>query len=223
MMTANRRSSAASVYSAALTEAKQSGATREYFRLLQQAAKAGNVRALSDLGEWLLEGCEDRAGVVLRRSPRRAVGLLVRAADAKDTMALIALGNCLADGIGIPRDPLAAEKCFRVGARAGSAAAALNLAAVLRARRHYANERRWLKRAAALGDLLAPLLLAEIDLAGARRDAAERAAKFLRKRAQSRRDVVREEAREILAHFERSGRRRWVVEPSVEQRHVRRS
>ena len=107
-------------------ELRANGPTREYFQRLKDAASGGQVEAMTDLGLWLLEGSTDLGGEVLRRSPRRAVKLLRRAAEEKSSMAMLALGNCYADGIGITKDLIAAERLFRAAARARENFAAFN-------------------------------------------------------------------------------------------------
>ena len=98
---------------------------------------------------------------------------------------------------------------YRRAAKHGSLIAIYNLACLYRDRGDLRGERRWLRRCRALGDNVADLVLAEIELAGPRAGAAERARRFLRRTARSGSVTRREEAREILQHFERVGNRRW--------------
>lgn len=148
----------------ALRELKRRGPTRRYFRLLRAAVATGDILALSHMGEWLLEGRRDRAGVVLVRAPKRAVNYLRRAAFWAEPAALRALGDCYADGIGTRRDLAAAERCYREGSRRGDHAAAFNLAVLYRDRTDRKKERYWLRRAQRLGNPLAGLVLAEMNL-----------------------------------------------------------
>ena len=201
------------IFLQAACEVDAHGATRKYLWLLAHASAAGSVAAMTDFGMWLLEGRRDARGTILRRSPRQAVALLRRAAAAGNSMAQLALGNCYADGTGVERDTLEAERCFRMAARRGEYYAAFNLATLYRDRSEKRKERRWLRRAATLGAKTAPFILAEIDLVSPRRAAARAARKFLQRKARTASEDLREEAREILEHFERTGRRRWAPDP----------
>jgi TPR repeat protein len=201
-------------YAQAMAEVEAKGPTRRYFRLLQHAVENGSAEAMTDLGMWLLEG-----GSVVRkfgsREPLRgAIALLRRAAVAKSSKAQLALGNCYADGSGVRKDRLVAEKYYRAAAAAGEAFAAYNLATLFRDRREWRMERSWLGRATALGDETAPLVLAEIDLTSRHKERAHAAAQYLRRKARGANETVASEAQEILESFGRTGMRRWVPSES---------
>jgi hypothetical protein len=91
----------------------------------------------------------------------------------------------------------------------GDDAAAFNLAILHRDRGNRRKERYWLRRAEVLGHSLAGPVLAEIDLAGRQQAIAKRARKYLERVSCSSDANARDEAREILEHFDRTGRRRW--------------
>lgn len=196
--------------SKARRELKERGPTREYFHMLGRAVLRANPGAQAEFGAWLLEGRRDALGVVLRRSPRRAVALLRLAAEGHHAGAQLALANCYAAGTGVARDPKAAERWFRAAVRGGEYFAAFNLATMFRDRRDRRGERYWLKRAVGLGDETAHLVLLEMDLARGRGKAFESARKRLMRAARSSNKALREEACEILEHFERTGFRRWA-------------
>lgn len=186
------------------------GPTKRFFALLKKAAASGNAEAMSLLGHWLLEGYGRRGRVLLARSPTRGLWWLRKAAALDDADALLNLADCLADGIGTKRNRPAAERHYRRAARLGNYTAAFNLATHFRDRGDRRGERRWLMIAVQLGDLFAPLVLAEIDLTGRRRDVATRARRYLQRRKRSAVEAVRDEASSILEHFDRTGRRRWA-------------
>lgn len=127
-----------------------------------------------------------------------------------ERFALLALAGCYADGVGTRRDLAAAERCYRTGSRSGDYTAAYNLATFYRDRCDRTKERYWLRRAERLGDSTARLVLAEMDLAGTRQAIAKRARRYLERMSRSSDANVRDEAREILEHFEQTGRRRWA-------------
>jgi TPR repeat protein len=194
----------------ALRELNRHGPTRTYFQLLRAAVATGDILAHSHMGEWLLEGHRDRTGVILARAPKRAVKYLRLAASGAEPSALRALGDCYADGVGTRRDLAAAERCYREGSRMRDHAAAFNLAILYRDRGDRQKERYWLRRAGRLGDSTAPLVLAELGLAGRQETIARKARRYLERMSRSSDVNVRDEAREILQHFDRTGRRRWA-------------
>ena len=163
--------------------------------------KAGSTAAL--------HGCRDRAGVILARAPQAGVRYLRRAAEMAEPAALLALGDCYADGVGTRRDLVSAERCYRLGSRTGDHAAAFNLAILYRDRGDRRKERYWLRRADRLGHPLAKLVLAEINLGGRDRHAARRARRYLERMKRSSSANVSEQALEILQNFDQTGRRRW--------------
>jgi TPR repeat protein len=200
---------AQALFASARAELERHGPSALYFRLLGAAAVAGSIDAISDLAEWLLEGRRGRKRVVLARAPRRAVQLLRRAAAERKPSALLTLANCYADGTGTRRNLAAAARYYRLAARAGEPFAAFNLATLHRDRGDRKKERYWLRRAHALGDPLATLVIAEMDLVGRRANAAQRARAYLRRMTRSSNELVRDEATEILEHLARTGCRRW--------------
>lgn len=204
-----RKPSAEVLFASACAELKRHGPSARYFRLLHAGVAAGSIDAVSDLAEWLLEGRRVRQIVVLARAPRRAVQLLRRAAAQGKASALLTLANCYADGTGTRRNLAAAARFYQLAARAGEPFAAFNLAALHRDRGDRKKERHWLRRARALGDPLATLVIAEMDLVGRRANAARRARTYLRRMTRSSNELARDEATEILEHFARTGRRRW--------------
>jgi TPR repeat protein len=216
MMMATRASSASGVeprsvsMASALHELERRGPTRRYFQFLRAAVATGDVLAHSHMGEWLLEGRRDRTGVILARAPKRAVEYLRHAASRAEPSALRALGDCHADGVGTRRDLAAAERCYRKGSRIGDHAAAFNLAILYRDRADRPKERYWLRRAERLGDSTASLVLAEMNLAGRQQRIARQARRYLERMSRSSDVNARDEAREILQHFDRTGRRRWA-------------
>lgn len=143
-------------------EARGKGRWRESFVLLRGAAADPNDHlARYDLAEWYLEGCRAPDGsVILRRNPARAVRLLESAARAGASDAYLTLANCYSDGQGVRRSRARADYWYRRGVKAGDPRAAFNLAVERRLAGDWRGERRWLTRAAAMGDREALVVLA---------------------------------------------------------------
>ena len=185
---------------------------REFFSRLRRASDHGHPAADCELGRWFQLPREDRAAELrslIPRSDTRGAKLLLRAARAGYTDAFSSIAYCYDAGVGVRRSEAAAMRWYRRGARAGDLISMFNIATIYRDRGDRRRERYWLRRAAKLGDYEAPLVLAEIELASGRGIRATKARKYLERRARSSRESVRFEAREILDHFERTGRRRW--------------
>jgi TPR repeat protein len=151
-----------------LERANQAIAARRlsvYVSLLKRAARLGNPEAKENLAAWYLEGLRTQTGrVVLRRSPGRAVALLVEAAEEHNPLAQFSLAYCFDLGIGVRRNPLVAAVWYRKAANRGISYAAANLAVLCRQQGDFRGERRWLARAARLGDEHAQLELARLTL-----------------------------------------------------------
>jgi TPR repeat protein len=160
----------ASIATDLLDRANQAMAARRphvYVRLLKLAARLGNPEAKENLAGWYLEGMKDRAGhVVLPRSPKHAVVLLKAAAEAHNPLAQFALAYCYDVGTGVRQDLSAAAGWYRKAANRGVSFAAANLAVIFRQRGDVRGERRWLARAARLGDADARIQLACLTLRG---------------------------------------------------------
>jgi TPR repeat protein len=137
----------------------------ELVRDLKTAARLGHTEAQKAVGSFYLEGLRDAdQNWVLRRSPKQAIPWLLLAAEAGDGPALFSLASCYADGNGVPVDVERAIRLYRRALQKGVHAAAWNIALVYRDAGNAPAQRRWLEKAAALGDWDARLALQELLL-----------------------------------------------------------
>lgn len=116
---------------------------------LRRGARAGDAQAMSDLGEWLLHG--SHGGVLVRRNPRLAVSLLLRAASKGVTSAEFPLGYSYDVGLGIGPSKRAALRWYLRAWRHGSWIAGSNIAIVHRDRGNLRLAFAWWHRAAVKG------------------------------------------------------------------------
>lgn len=104
---------------------------------------------------------------VARGADAEAVGLLAPLAEGGDAQAALRLGLAYERGRGAPRDAAAAERWYRVAARAGEVDAQYNLATLLaRGARDLDEAVRWFRRAADQRDAQAQLNLGLLHLKG---------------------------------------------------------
>lgn len=113
---------------------------------LQEAAKKGNPKAETQLGEMLLRG----EGI--DKDEARAVALLEKAARAGQSPAAFRIGMLLANGEGgVAKDPQRALAYFRAAAAGGEAEAFFNIGAAYASargvKRDYAEALAWLSLA----------------------------------------------------------------------------
>lgn len=197
------------IYDDAFNELRRNGETVRYIRLLRNAARAGYARAMVDLGQALMDGVCNKGKVLVRRSPKLAVGYFRRASELGDSMALLSYGNCLSEGIGVHVDIKKAVCCYIKSSRLGEYFAAFNLSTIYRDCGDRRREIYWLRKARDLGDPTAALVLAEMHLA-ARGERGRVARRYIERMLKSSDDVIRDEASEILIHFDKFGYRRWA-------------
>jgi TPR repeat protein len=110
---------------------------------LQQAAKKGNPKAETQLGEMLLRGDG------IPQDEARGVALLEKAARAGQSAAAFRIGMLLANGTnGVAKDPARALQYFHAGAAGGEAEAFFNIGAAHASgrgvKRNYAEALGWL-------------------------------------------------------------------------------
>ena len=99
--------------------------TAKAVRLLQQACRTDDVRALTFYGTLLCAG-DSRLGIAA--NPRRAVELLRRAANWRSAEALLQLSRCYQTGAGVGyTNPTMAFSLCKAAAKEGLAAAQYNL------------------------------------------------------------------------------------------------
>ncbi len=117
-----------------------------YLQLLQKAAALGYPHALSWLSDWMLEGERTKSGkILLERSARGSLLLLLEALALSCDELFGPLGNVIDDGLGIPKSSRAAFHCYARGAIEGDASAAHNAALTARELGDEAGYRRWSK------------------------------------------------------------------------------
>jgi TPR repeat protein len=132
---------------------------------VKAAAKLGHPEAQAALGSWYLEGLRDADHKwALRRSAKHAIVWLGMAADAGCGPALLSLAACYADGKGVPHDVPRALRLYRKALQKGVHAAAWNIALIYRDAGNVPAQKRWLAKAATLGDWDARLVLQELLL-----------------------------------------------------------
>jgi TPR repeat protein len=110
---------------------------------LQQAAKKGNPKAETQLGEMLLRGDG------IPQDEARGVALIEKAARAGQSAAAFRIGMLLANGTnGVAKDPVRALAYFRAGAAGGETEAFFNIGAAYASgrgvKRDYAEALGWL-------------------------------------------------------------------------------
>ena len=110
---------------------------------LQQAAKKGNPKAETQLGEMLLRGDG------IPQDETRGVALIEKAARAGNSTAAFRMGMLLANGTnGVAKDPVRALAYFRASAAGGEAEAFFNIGAAYASgrgvKRDYAEALGWL-------------------------------------------------------------------------------
>ena len=128
-------------------------------RALERSAEAGHAAAAYLLGTELLLQPEHV------KSERPAIYWLRKAADAGEARALGQLGNAYRIGEGgAPRDRERGRELLREAAEAGDPHSCMNLYAMCIAKGDRYGAERWLRRAVALGDRVAPFELARVLL-----------------------------------------------------------
>ena len=98
-------------------------------KLLERAAKGGNVQALNALGSILIQEAGEAQGAATNEVPRllregfecfrKASDQRDQSSDRRDPNALFNIGICYMRGIGCHRNSMLAFECFRSAARGG--------------------------------------------------------------------------------------------------------
>lgn len=92
-------------------------------KLLERAAKGGNVQALNALGSILIQEAREAQGEATNDAPRRLLRqgfeCFRRASERRDPNAFVNVGVCYMGGIGCRKNSMLAFECFRSAAQAG--------------------------------------------------------------------------------------------------------
>jgi len=150
---------------------------------LLSRARAGDPEAEWSVAAYYEDGCKDRKGKILvRRSVRKSIAWLRRAAKHGSVSAQNNLGVALGSGTLTAKDIPAAVAWLRSASDGGDAAAALNLAITYRENKNLKMAVKWFRRAADSGDdeALIQLGIHYYWGKGVRKDAAA-AVRFFRK------------------------------------------
>jgi uncharacterized protein len=124
----------------------------EWQALLAQA-KRGDPEAEWGIADRYGDGCKDNKGrILIRRSARRAVQWLRRAAEHGSEFAQNNLGIRLGDGDGVTRNVQKALYWLRKAAHAGGSCAASNIAITYRENGKLNAAVKWFRRSVAAGD-----------------------------------------------------------------------
>lgn len=126
---------------------------RTHIASLKERADAGEVCALTELGLTWLEGIQDRSGQsIVRRNPRAAVAVLLRAATSGDPSAAFSLGYAYGNGLGTKPNIKDAMRWYRRAVRGGQSAAASNIATIYRDAGSARQAFQWWNRACKMKD-----------------------------------------------------------------------
>jgi uncharacterized protein len=113
----------------------------------------GDAQAMWELGSILQDGIQDRNGrSLIRRNPKEALRVWMRAADLGHEWSLCSLANAYDLGLCTKKNEGLALKLYRRAARTGSSLASGNIAVIYRDRRQYRTAFKWWKQAARLRD-----------------------------------------------------------------------
>ena len=117
-------------------------------------ARQGDAETQWEVAEKYFDGCKDRAGrIVVKRSMRKGIEWLRRAAENGSAPAQSHLGVLLGDGNGMTENPREAlvwlKRAFRGG---GDSYVAVNIAVTYRQIGNLRHAVRWFRKSVALGD-----------------------------------------------------------------------
>jgi TPR repeat protein len=116
----------------------------------QAALDLGLVTAGVDAGELLRDGTALTPSE--KRDPAAALKYFQTAAAKGDAWAMVDLGLCHKEGIGVPKDAEQSLAWYTKAAEAGNLSAMVETGRTLRERRKYAEAMTWLKKVAEAGD-----------------------------------------------------------------------
>jgi len=92
-------------------------------KLLERAAKGGNVQALNALGSILIQDAREAQATATNEAPRQLMRdgfeCFRRASEQRDANSFVNVGVCYMSGIGCRKNAMLAFECFRSAAQTG--------------------------------------------------------------------------------------------------------
>jgi TPR repeat protein len=133
------------------TSGGYTGCVADWKKVLARA-KRGDAEAEWDVGERYADGCKDKRGrIVVKRSPKKAVEWLRRAAEHGNSSAQNNLANLLSNDNGTRKNLDEAFEWYKKALRAGDSHVGQNIAITYRQIGKHATAVKWFRRCARQG------------------------------------------------------------------------
>ena len=127
--------------------------TVKEWKSYRDRARQGDAEAQWEVAGRYFDGCKDRSGrIVVKRSMRKGIEWLRRAAENGSAPAQCHLGVLLGDGNGMTENPREALVWLKRAFRGGDSYVAVNIAITYREIGNLRHAVRWFRKSVALGD-----------------------------------------------------------------------